>query len=128
MGFLSMLFGKKQTPTMSVSIGSELRRISYTDEQVEMLESGYKESCDHEIFSPDTVWFAPRSQVYHASDCCSGCIISDDPIAVPEKEAVRRGLRRCKKCEWPDTAIPSPSIRPMRNSRPVSKCDVKRLR
>lgn len=128
MGLLSALFGKKQAPTMSFSIGAELRRISYTDEQVEMLKSGYKESRYHEIFSPDTVWFGPRSQVYHSSDCCSGCVISEDPIAVPEKEAIRRGLRRCRKCEWPDAPIPSPSLRPMRNSRPVSKCEVKRLR
>lgn len=42
----------------------------------------------------DTVFVSENSKVYHSvPDCCD--MVCD---AVSEKEAIKRGLRRCKKC------------------------------
>ena len=83
-GFLSGLFSRKEKPV----------------DRIEMLRKGYKENFDGEFFPPDTVWAAPGSKVYHAMDHCTatGDYVDGGPLS--ESEAIRRGLRRCKRCEW----------------------------
>lgn len=85
MGFLSGLFGRKEKPV----------------DRIEMLRKGYKENFDGEFFPPDTVWAAPGSKVYHVGDHCTGTGGQVDGGPLPESEAIRQGLRRCKRCEWP---------------------------
>lgn len=91
MGFLSSLFMKKPK--------------AEPIDRIEMLRKGYKENFEGEFFPPDTVWAAPGSKVYHVGDHCSatGGQVDGDPL--PESEAIRRGLRRCKRCEWPKGSI-----------------------
>ena len=99
MGFLSKIFapfGGGTKPGFQAYYRTE-----YTSTQLEMLQMGYKENSDHEIFMPDTVWIGPRSKVYHSCDRCLGTSfgVSGGAIPIPESEAVRRGLHRCKRCE-----------------------------
>lgn len=66
MGFLSKIFapfGGGTKPGFQAYYRTE-----YTSTQLEMLQMGYKENSDHEIFMPDTVWIGPRSKVYHSCD------------------------------------------------------------
>ena len=61
MGFLSKIFapfGGGTKPGFQAYYRTE-----YTSTQLEMLQMGYKENSDHEIFMPDTVWIGPRSKV-----------------------------------------------------------------
>lgn len=56
MGFLSKIFapfGGGTKPGFQAYYRTE-----YTSTQLEMLQMGYKENSDHEIFMPDTVWLA----------------------------------------------------------------------
>ena len=124
MGFLSKIFapfGGGTKPGFQAYYRTE-----YTSTQLEMLQMGYKENSDHEIFMPDTVWIGPRSKVYHSCDRCLGTSfgVSGGAIPIPESEAVRRGLHRCKRCEWGRSPVPAPSQKPLSEARPVSRCKV----
>ena len=112
----------------SGSVQMEVQRIDRTDEQIKMLRNGYKENFDNEIFAPDTVWAGPRSKVYHCLDCCVDGIVIADGIPMPESEALRRGLRRCKKCDWGNIPIPSPGKKPITRSKPISRASVKTIK
>lgn len=119
---LSIIFPISRNNASSIDIG--MLKVEWTDKQREMLRNGYKETFDNEIFPPDTVWAGSHSKVYHYSDCCAGVGIADgEPM--PESEALRRGLRRCKKCDWHGTPVPSPGKKPVPKSKPVSKAVVK---
>lgn len=109
--------------TFSGSVHAQMLQITRTDEQVEMLRSGYKENFDNEIFEPGTVWAIPRSKVYHYRDVCCGTVLAE-AVPIAEGEALRRGLHRCKKCDWHGTPVPAPSDSPMPDRRPVSKAKV----
>lgn len=126
MGLFSKLLPRSKVE-FSGSVTASERVIERTDKQVDMLRSGYRENWDHEIFAPDTVWFSSRSKVYHSSDCCAGSFLSG-ASPYPEAEGVRRGLTRCKKCEWHGAAIPKPCKRPAQPARPVSKATVRPAR
>ena len=128
MGFLSKIFGAAHGGGFSASVGSSMLEITRTDEQSEMLRNGYKENFSHEIFAPDTVWVGPRSKVYHFLDSCSSGVLPDGSVAIPEGEALRRGLHRCKKCDWGNVPVPPPASKPMRDARPVSRCKVRKIR
>ena len=84
---------------------------------------GFKENSAHEIFPPDTVWASPRSEVYHFGDSC-GSVILPDVVPIGEGEALRRGLRRCKKCDWHGAPVPAPGSSPEPVRTPVSKATV----
>lgn len=43
------------------------------------------------------VLYAPGSKVYHLDDSCLG--FNTEPKKVKEKQAVKMGLRMCKRCE-----------------------------
>lgn len=86
MSFLSSLFKKKPK--------------AEPIDRIEMLRQGYKENFEGEFFPPDTVWTAPGSKVYHALDHCTATGDYIDGCPLPESEAIRQGLRRCKRCEW----------------------------
>lgn len=126
MGLFSKLLPRSKVE-FSGSVTASERVIERTDKQVDMLRNGYKENWEHEIFKPDTVWFGARSKVYHCSDCCNGSFVSG-ATPYPEAEAVRRGLTRCKKCEWHGAAIPKPCKHPAQPSKPVSKASVRPAR
>lgn len=110
-------------PGFSDSVSAQRFQITRTDEQVEMLRAGYKENSAHEIFPPDTVWASPRSEVYHFGDSC-GSVILPDVVPIGEGEALRRGLRRCKKCDWHGAPVPAPGSSPEPVRTPVSKAKV----
>lgn len=107
----------------SGSVSAQRFQITRTDEQAEMLRAGYKENAAHEIFPPDTVWASPRSGVYHFGDSC-GSVILPDVVPIGEGEALRRGLRRCKKCDWHGVPVPAPGSSPEPVRTPVSKAKV----
>lgn len=110
---------------LSGSSGAYKTVIEYSEKQQGLLQAGYKVNDAYEIFSPDTVWIGPRSKVYHAEDCCAGFFVTD-AVPFPEAEGVRRGLHRCKKCEWRSAEIPKACKRPAKPSRPVSKANVRK--
>lgn len=107
----------------SGSVSAQRFQITRTDEQEAMLRAGCKESTVHEIFEPDTVWVVPRSGVYHFEDFC-GSVILPDAVPMGEAEALRRGLRRCKKCDWHGAPVPAPGTSPEPVRTPVSKVKV----
>lgn len=107
----------------SGSVSAQRFQITRTDEQVAMLRAGYKENAAHEIFLPDTVWASPRSEVYHFVDSC-GSVILPDVVPIGEGEALRRGLRRCKKCDWHGAPVPAPGSSPEPVRTPVSRAKV----
>ena len=107
------------------SVKIEKSVIIRTEKQEAMLRSGYKESFDHEIFPPDTVWAGHRSKVYHYSDICSNGEGDNDWQPLSEGEALRRGLHRCKKCDWHGAPVPAPLKRPGKPVKPVSHVKVK---
>ena len=109
--------------SLSGSVSAQRFQITRTDEQVEMLRAGYKENAAHEIFPPDTVWASPRSEVYHFGDSC-GSVILPDVVPIGEGEALRRGLRRCKKCDWHGAPVPAPGSSPEPVRTPVSRAKV----
>lgn len=125
MGFLSKILGPHGGGSTKPGFRAYCRT-EYTSTQLEMLQMGYKENSNHEIFMPDTVWVGPRSKVYHSQDHCFGTAFgaNGDAIPIPESEAVRRGLHRCKRCEWSKAPVPAPSRRPLGEARPVSRCKV----
>lgn len=88
----------------------------------ELKKAGYKTTWDgkYELFyPPDTVFFYPGSLVYHYDTGCGAWSCEKELEAVPEAEAVRRGMRRCKKCEWGDMPIPAPCIHEVSNAKPA---------
>lgn len=85
MGFLSKIFapfGGGTKPGFQAYYRTE-----YTSTQLEMLQMGYKENSDHEIFMPDTVWIGPRSKVYHSCDRCLGTSFGVSGGAIPTRKA-----------------------------------------
>ena len=104
---------------VNVSVSTSVYEVIYTKEQERLLKSGYKETLDHEIYEPDTVWFTPKSKVYHVSDGCR-CGSLFDATPVHESEALALGLRRCNNCDWGDTSIPQAGRPPRGAAQPVS--------
>ena len=93
------------------------------EEYIDLMQDGYKETIDREIFPPDTVWAGSKSKVYHSTDGngCSG-YLPEDVDAMPEAEAIRRGLHRCKLCEWPKGSMPpEPAPNPLPLAKPVAR-------
>lgn len=121
MGFLSKLFGGKQNAEQVGSVQATMYCLTKTPEQVEMLCNGYKRTVDDEIFPPDTVWVGPRSKVYHYLDSCCGYVLADGTIPLPESEALRLGLHRCKKCDWHGVPVPEPGTKSVSMAKPVSR-------
>lgn len=100
MGILSALFGKRKSiPIATVEISAKYSHDYISDTDMKRMQSGWKRDMDGIVHPPDTVWVGPRSQVYHHMDYCRGSrICSGKPM--PEKKAVKLGLRPCSKCEW----------------------------
>ena len=114
MGLFSKLFGGS----------ARHEHPSSYDDYIRLMQQGYKESRDREVFPPDTVWAGRRSKVYHSSDAqwCGAGAFPEDAEPMPEAEAVRRGLHRCKRCEWPvGSAPPEPARRALPLARPVMR-------
>lgn len=71
------------------------------------------------VYPPDTVFVCLNSRVYHSVPYSKSCPLNNYKVLpVPESEAVRRGLRRCKKCQWP-APPPAPSPFPVEFSKPI---------
>ena len=119
MSLFSKLFSQPRENT-SFSISASASVVEYSNRDLDLLDKGYRQNCDHEIFEPDTVWISPRAkQYYHSSDLCNGYFL-DNAIPYPEAEGVRRGLTRCNKCHWDSPDIPRPCRRPAMPAQPVS--------
>lgn len=111
----------------SGSVGLERYRVEWSDAQERLIRDGYKEAGDYELFPPDTVWATPRAKVYHYSDSCVDGIVLVDGEAMKESEALRRGLRRCMRCDWHGVSVPAPGKRPSSKVKPVSRAKVTKL-
>ena len=102
MGILSALFGKSK-PHINVTIetSATYSHSYFSAKDMKRLQSGWKQDADGEIYPPDTVWTRPGSKVYHNLDFCpASCNFCDSVKPMSEKEAIKRGLRRCSKCDW----------------------------
>ena len=93
-----------------------------SDREFELVRGGFVPGHDDCYYPPDSVWVASGSKVYHAGgECCCG-LESTDAFLYPEAEAVRRGLRRCKKCEWSaQRPVPAPSKKALKPSNAVAR-------
>ncbi len=90
------------TPT-----NTPIASISSTDpnSDIELILAGWVCDVSGKFHPPGTVWMGPHSTVYHHLDTCGGKIISShrDMIrSMPESDAVKRGFRRCVRCNWND--------------------------
>lgn len=93
-----------------------------SDREFELVRGGYVPGNDGGYYPPDSVWVASGSKVYHAGGECGCGLNSADAVLYPEAEAVRRGLRRCKKCEWPaQRPVPAPSKKVLKPSKAVAR-------
>ena len=102
MGILSALFGK-QKPRVNITIetSATVGQSYISDKDLKRLQSGWKQDANGIIYPPDTVWVRPGSKVYHHLDFCPGSCNSCDSVKpMSEKEAIKRGLRPCSKCDW----------------------------
>lgn len=115
-------FSKKEKSKPVASTGRI--RVEWSDEQERLKRAGYKEAGDFELFPPDTVWVGSGSKVYHYSDFCIDGIQLRDALPLSESEALRRGLRRCKKCDWHGVPVPAAGQRPAPAVKPLSRAKV----
>ncbi len=89
--------GKRKQGT-SIEITVQCRS---SEVDMKKIEQGYIEH-DDKLYKPGTVFVSSeRSSVYHASPYCgNGICISNNPIPLTEKQAKRRGLHMCSRCNW----------------------------
>lgn len=129
MGFFSSLFGGGQDskPGITFSVSCEQYSVEYSDRQIDLLKNGCVEDSEHYIYPEGTVWAGKRAKVYHHSDCCCGTV-HPEWVALPECEAVRRGLKRCSRCDWKNKPVPAPCWREKKPARPLCRAAVKRVR
>lgn len=114
-------FSKKKKKTvfsqkMEFEISAEISHRAYNEKESRMIREGCKEGPNMVYYPPDTVFARKHSEVYHVENGCAGVGIlyrEKDGYILPEAEALRRGLRRCKKCQW-KTPQPEPAKRPMK--------------
>ena len=73
------------------------------------------------VYPTDTVFVCLNSTVYHSVPSSNSCPLNDYRVfPIPESEAVRRGLRRCRKCRWSSPPPPPPpSSVPVKFSEPI---------
>lgn len=97
------LFWNKKKPKIDFEISAEVKRVHVNNLDWERLQSGWKRDCNGILHEPDIVWISSaKSEVYHNKDTCCGVVISNHPIAIKETQAIRKGYRRCSKCDWCD--------------------------
>lgn len=103
---MGIFFGKrKPRPAITCEISATVSHSYISDKDMKLLQSSWKRDCDGMVHPPDTVWVAPRSQVYHHMDYCHGRRIFSGK-SMSEKKAVKLGLCRCSKCDWDYTSFP----------------------
>jgi hypothetical protein len=96
------LFKKNKKAHLEVKIETKLGHTFISDEEQDYIDSGYKYDGIGNYYKPDSVFVRRGGTVYHSQIICKGIIIGENPEAIPESEAVRRGYRRCKICKWND--------------------------
>lgn len=72
------------------------------------------------VYPKDTVFVLENSKTYHSSADSKSCHIDNSRfLPIPEAEAVRRGLHRCKRCSWNTSFPPAPSPYPVEFAKPI---------
>lgn len=94
------IFGKKKkrgiTARTFVSAETKVTEISGRD--MIRMDQGWKQDERGAWQPPDTVWASQRGEVYHRFYfCCGGAVKAK---MMPEREAIRKGYRRCSRCDW----------------------------
>ncbi len=116
MGLIFNRKKKKNPETIDFKISTSIRVTTpvLSEKEKWYIDNGYQE-WDWEYYDPDTVWLAGRNgKTYHSSPYCNSYIKFTDPIPLPECEAVRRKLKRCKRCQW-KSEPPPPCLFPKKS-------------
>ena len=93
-----------------------------SNKEFKLRRDGYPQGADGSYYPPGTVWVVAGSRVYHSCFVCGGGNELNEYVIVTESEAARRGLRRCKKCEWDVRyPVPAPSKKPLKSPKPVAR-------
>lgn len=94
------IFGKKTRAEMTVraTVSAETKVVEISERDMERIDQGWKRDEHGALQPPDTVWASQRGEIYHRFYACCGGVVKAKMM--PESEAIRKGYRRCSRCDW----------------------------